>query len=68
MTRTLRAATVLIGNKLSLDERISLSDGFVNDIKEMCESGLSIIASQLLWHHWMGHRRREFEKPDRDIE
>jgi hypothetical protein len=34
MTRTLRAATVFIGNKLSLDERTSLSDGFVNDIQE----------------------------------
>jgi hypothetical protein len=33
-----------MGNKLSLDERISFSDGFVNDIKEMGESGLSIIA------------------------
>ena len=33
-----------IGNELSLDEQISLSDGFVNEIKKMCESGLSIIA------------------------
>ena len=44
MTWSLRAATVFIGNKLSLDERRSLSDGFVNGITKMCESGLSIIA------------------------
>ena len=64
MTWSLRAATVFIGNKLSLDERRSLSDGFVNGITKMCESGLQL--SQLLWR-WIGRRRRDIKKHDRDI-
>jgi hypothetical protein len=38
------ATSVIIGSELSLSERKSLIDGFVNYIEEMCEAGRSIMA------------------------
>jgi hypothetical protein len=38
------AATVFIGSELSVSERKSLSYDFVNDVKEMCNGGRSIMA------------------------
>jgi hypothetical protein len=38
------AATVFIGSELSLTERKSLKDGFVDDIREMCDDGRSLVA------------------------
>ena len=38
------ATSVIIGSELSLSERKSLIDGFVNYIEEMSESGRSVIA------------------------
>jgi hypothetical protein len=38
------ATSVIIGSELPVIERRSLSDGFANDIKEMCEGERLIIA------------------------
>jgi hypothetical protein len=38
------ATSVIIGSDLPVEERNSLSDGFVNYIEEMCEAGHSVMA------------------------
>jgi len=38
------ATTVIIGSELSVSERLSLRDGFVNDIRKMSEGEGTIIA------------------------
>ena len=44
------ATSVIVGSELSLSERKSLIDGFVNYIEEMCEGDVQLWQSLWLWN------------------